>query len=153
MVIVVDASGLVTNPKKCEMSREDAIAYAKEQLGDVMEVFDVQPTDATIVLRTEGEQRDPVQKVSMKLTYKTIGKVIVQDAHSRNVKKAIDRCIEPMTRQLRRAKTKVIDKRRQETASYKFEMQNVHDVDDDVLFAERDVRTGEVFDSETNLTD
>lgn len=112
MDIKVSTAALVTNPKKCEMSREEAIDYAQERLEKVMSVFDMEPTDASVTLWTEGNERDPTQKVAMRLTYRTIDKPIIQEAHSRNIKRAIDRCVSPMTRQVRKAKTKLIDKGR-----------------------------------------
>lgn len=121
--VIVNAQGLVTNPKKCEMSRSEAIDYAKARMGEVMSVLDLEPTSASVTMWTEGEDRDPVQKVTMRIAYRTLDKPIIQEAHSRNIKKAIDRCVEPMTRQVRRAKTKLIDKRRKDT------MQAKHDIE------------------------
>lgn len=112
MEIKVSAATLVTNPKKCEMSREEAIDYARSRLEEVMSIFDMKPTNASITLWTVGEKRDPTQKVVMRLTYRTIDSPIIQEAHSRNIKKAIDRCVIPMTRQVRKTKTKLIDKKR-----------------------------------------
>ena len=117
--VIVNAQGLVTNPKKCEMSRSEAIDYAKARMGEVMSVLDLEPTCASVTMWTEGEDRDPVQKVTMRIAYRTLDKPIIQEAHSRNIKKAIDRCVEPMTRQVRRAKTKLIDKRRKDTMQAK----------------------------------
>lgn len=117
--VIVNAQGLVTNPKKCEMSRTEAIEYAKKRMGDVMSVLDLEPTNANITMWTEGEERDPTQKVTMRISYRTLDKPIIQEAHSRNIQRAIDRCIDPMTRQVRRAKTKLIDKRRQDTRQMK----------------------------------
>lgn len=117
--VIVNAQGLVTNPKKCEMSRTEAIEYAKKRMGEVMSVLDLEPTNANITMWTEGEDRDPTQKVTMRISYRTLDKPIIQEAHSRNIKRAIDRCIDPMTRQVRRAKTKLIDKRRQDTRQTK----------------------------------
>lgn len=117
--VIVNARGLVTNPKKCEMSRTEAIEYAKKRMGEVMSVLDLEPTHANITMWTEGEDRDPTQKVTMRISYRTLDKPIIQEAHSRNIQRAIDRCIDPMTRQVRRAKTKLIDKRRQDTRQTK----------------------------------
>lgn len=117
--VIVNAQGLVTNPKKCEMSRTEAIEYAKKRMGDVMSVLDLEPTNANITMWTEGEDRDPTQKVTMRISYRTLDKPIIQEAHSRNIQRAIDRCIDPMTRQVRRAKTKLIDKRRKDTRQTK----------------------------------
>lgn len=117
--VIVNAQGLVTNPKKCEMSRTEAIEYAKKRMGEVMSVLDLEPTHANITMWTEGEERDPTQKVTMRISYRTLDKPIIQEAHSRNIQRAIDRCIDPMTRQVRRAKTKLIDKRRQDTRQTK----------------------------------
>ena len=117
--VIVNAQGLVTNPKKCEMSRAEAIEYAKERIGEVMSVLDLEPTNANVTMWTEGEDRDPTQKVTMRISYRTLDKPIIQEAHSRNIQRAIDRCIEPMTRQVRRTKTKLIDKRRNDTRQTK----------------------------------
>lgn len=113
--VIVNAQGLVTNPKKCEMSRTDAIEYAKRRMGEVMSVLDLDPTGASVTMWTEGEDRDPTQKVTMRISYRTLDKPIIQEAHSRDIQRAIDRCVNPMTRQVRRAKTKMIDKRRKDT--------------------------------------
>lgn len=117
--VIVNAQGLITNPKKCEMSRTEAIEYAKKRMDEVMSVLDLDPTNANITMWTEGEDRDPTQKVTMRISYRTLDKPIIQEAHSRNIQRAIDRCIDPMTRQVRRAKTKLIDKRRQDTRQTK----------------------------------
>lgn len=117
--VIVNAQGLITNPKKCEMSRTEAIEYAKKRMDEVMSVLDLEPTNANITMWTEGEDRDPTQKVTMRISYRTLDKPIIQEAHSRNIQRAIDRCIDPMTRQVRRAKTKLIDKRRQDTRQTK----------------------------------
>lgn len=118
--VIVHAKDLVTNPhNKGDFDRSMAIDYATTKMHEVMSVLDVEPTSAVVTLRTEGADYDPVQKVTMKITYSKFGQPIVQEAHSRSVKRAIDRCVEPMTRQVRRKKTQVIDKRRQDTMQAK----------------------------------
>lgn len=121
--VIVNAQGLITNPKKCEMSRAEAIEYAKKRMGEVMSVLDLEPTNVIITMWTEGEDRDPTQKVTMRISYRTLDKPIIQAAHSRNIQRAIDRCIDPMTRQVRRTKTKLIDKRRQDTRQTKMNIE------------------------------
>lgn len=110
----VNAASLVTNDKKCEMTREDAIAYVSGKCRDIASTLDTMPTSIYVTIWTEGERRDPVQKVIIRFTYKNLNAPIVQSAHSRNVKKAIDRCVSPMVRQLRKMRTRNIDKRREQ---------------------------------------
>lgn len=122
--VIVNAAGLVDNPhNKSDLTRLEAKDYAIEQMHEILSVLDLEPISATVTLWTEGEDRDPVQKVSMKIVYRTISQPIVQEAHSRSIKKAIDRCTAPMTRQVRKAKTKMIDKRRADSIQAKNMMQ------------------------------
>lgn len=127
--VIVNAQGLITNPKKCEMSRAEAIEYAKKRMGKVMSVLDLEPTNVIITMWTEGEDRDLTQKVTMRISYRTLDKPIIQAAHSRNIQRAIDRCIDPMTRQVRRTKTKLIDKRRQDTRQTKMDIERGQESD------------------------
>ena len=88
-----------------------------------MSVLDLEPTNVNVTMWTEGEDRDPTQKVTMRISYRTLDKPIIQEAHSRNIQRAIDRCVEPMTRQVRRTKTKLIDKRRNDTRQTKLDIE------------------------------
>ena len=93
------------------LEKEDAILYAKEKVSEAIMLFDnIFPVTAHITLKTDGDMRDPVQKVDIALNMK--GHVINQHAHSRSVKKAIDRAIPELKRQIKRYKTKKIDKGR-----------------------------------------
>lgn len=106
------------------MSREDAVEYAQEQIEKVMSIFDISPKSARVVLSTEGSETDPVQKVDATLT---MGRhTIVQSAHSRSIKKAIDRACEPLRRQVQRQKTRLTDARRSEQARAKHRAEAAH---------------------------
>lgn len=96
--------------KNMEMTEDEARRYAGEQLKKTLDGLDVDPNDAIIVLSTEGAVNDPVQKCGIKLTID--GTVIKQSAHSRTVKKAIDRAIPDVRRQVNRMKTRRIDRKR-----------------------------------------
>lgn len=120
--ISVNASELRTNEKKCEMSREDAIEYVKQQVEEMIDIFGMRPVKVTVTMRTEGVDRDPVQKVSIKIMYKGMEDPLVQNAHSRNIQRAIDRTVAPMRRQVRRFKTEKVDAKKQKGAASKLEM-------------------------------
>ena len=125
MDVRVTASKLQVG-RDSSMSRDDAVAYAQDQVGKVMSIFDVSPKSARVVLSTEGSETDPVQKVDVTLT---MGRhTIVQSAHSRSIKKAIDRACEPLRRQVQRQKTRLTDARRSEQARAKHKAEATHGV-------------------------
>ena len=116
--VTVNASSLVPNTANAaDLDREEAIEYAKNMVTDALAVFEISPIRANITLRTEGNDRDPVQKCNINVSFN--GGNITKSAHSRSVKKAIDRCYDDIRRQMRRSKTEIIDKRRSDGAKAK----------------------------------
>lgn len=105
----IDVSAGKLRTKKGEMTKDEAVEYVRACIEDALRVFDTQ-TEARAVLWTEGLETDPVQKVEITVILK--GKVIHQEAHSRDIHKAIDRAYQPLRRQMRRFKTQKIDYRR-----------------------------------------
>lgn len=108
MDITVKSSKLNTGANMT-LTKEEAVEYVKAEIEEAAEVFDIQMS-ANVNLYTEGAQHDPVQKCD--ITVKLKGETIHQSAHSRSIKTAIDRAIPDLKRQIKRYKTKKIDKNR-----------------------------------------
>jgi len=116
MQIIVNASQLDVG-SNVTLTKDEAIAYAREEVTKAADVIESRNKSAHITLSTEGAKNDPVQKVDITLQ---IGpQTFVQSAHSRSIKKAIDRASAPLRRQVRRQKTKIVDKHREDTAKAK----------------------------------
>lgn len=109
MDIKVISAKLTTEAGK-DVSKEDAIEYAKSEVEKALALFDLVPTSIEIRLYTEGADHDPVQKIDIKVVLP--GTAINQSAHSRHVTKAIDKAMPDLRRQLKRYKTKKTDKNR-----------------------------------------
>lgn len=107
--IKVLSAKLTTEAGK-DISRDDAIEYAKQELAEAVDLFELTPTSAEVRLYTEGAEHDPVQKVDFKLSLP--GAAINQSAHSRQITKAIDKAMPDLKRQLKRYKNKKVDKSR-----------------------------------------
>ena len=99
------------------MTKEEAADYARERLEAATSVFEISPMTATIVLSTEGSETDPVQKCDIKLVIRN--QVINQSAHSRSIKKAIDRAMPELRNQIKRFKTHKLDKGRENARNAK----------------------------------
>ena len=123
--ITVSSAKLTTEAGK-DVSKQEAIDYAVSELEECLGVFDISPITAEITLSTEGSQNDPVQKVNIKVNIR--GNVIKQSAHSRQIKKAIDRAIPELQRQIRKYKTKKIEKPRRVARGKKYEKQESLDM-------------------------
>lgn len=111
------------------LSVAEASEYVSDEIRKAVEIFDIEPASAVVVLKTEGSADDPVQKVEIKLILGD--NIINQSAHSRSIKKAIDRAIPELKRQVKRAKTKKIEKGRSKTRQAKKKA----DTDKDAIFA------------------
>lgn len=92
------------------LTKEEAVDYVKAEVIDICDKYELSPVTANIKLSTEGDPNDPVQKVMISLGTK--GAVFNQSAHSRSIKKAIDRAIPDLDRQVRKAVHKRHDKPR-----------------------------------------
>ena len=68
--VTVNASSLVPNTANAaDLDREEAIEYAKNMVTDALAVFEISPIRANITLRTEGNDRDPVQKCNINVSF------------------------------------------------------------------------------------
>lgn len=109
MDIQVNSSKLTTEQGK-DVSRDEAIEYARNEVEAALSVFDIEPVSASITLYTDGSKHDPVQKIDVKVVVQ--GTVINQSAHSRSIIRAIDRAVPDLKRQMKKLKGKKIDKGR-----------------------------------------
>lgn len=109
MDIKVISAKLTTEAGK-DVSKDEAIDYAKAEVEKTLALFDLVPTNVEIRLYTEGADHDPVQKIDIKVVLP--GAAINQSSHSRHITKAIDKAMPDLRRQLKRYKNKKIDKNR-----------------------------------------
>lgn len=85
-------------------------AYAEEKFGRVSKVFDTDPSAAEVVLHVERNRSNPVRQVA-EVTLRLKGHVIRAEEASDDMHAAIDLAADKVERQIRKYKTKVIDKR------------------------------------------
>ena len=105
--------------KNMELMKEEAIEYVQSKIDDAIEVFDTnKEVTGQVVLKTEGVDGRKVQKVEIMLN--VLGHRIKQSEHSRSMKRAIDRACEQLERQIRKVKTKTIDKNRRAASSIRY---------------------------------
>lgn len=91
----------------------EARDYAQEKIENALGVFDTHKNiTGTVVMKTEGVDGRIVQKID--ITLNILGQTVRQSAHSRSMKRAIDKAIEPLERQIRKLKTQKVDKPRAE---------------------------------------
>lgn len=109
MNIKVDISKLRVGSNKT-LSEKEAADYVRNEIESACEVFELPVMNGSVTLSTEGQNHDPVQKCSIRITAK--GKTFIQSEHARTIKKAIDRAIPQLRRQMKKYKTKKIDKNR-----------------------------------------
>lgn len=103
--------------KNVTLTKDEAVGYVRQEVERAASIFDAPGKSARVVLRTEGLRTDPVQKVEIELS---IGSHrMFQSAHSRSVKKAIDRACGPLRRQVQRLKTKATEGHRESCAKAK----------------------------------
>ena len=103
------------------LTKEEAVDYVKNGLGDIIDTFELNPAKVNVKMYTEGDPNDPVQKIDIML--QTKGAVLNQSNHSRNIKRAIDKALPELERQVRKMKEKRRDKPRNAAKRGKQKMQ------------------------------
>ena len=83
--------------------------YAEEKIGNSMKVMDIDPLVAEIVLFVEKNPANPRPAVC-EVTLRTKGHIIRVEEHEEDMYAAIDVAAAKVVRQLRKYKTKVIDR-------------------------------------------
>lgn len=84
--------------------------YAEEKIGHSLRVMDIQPLDAEVVLLFEKNPANPVPAVC-EVTLRTKGHIIRVEESEEDMYAAIDVASAKVVRQLRKYKTKVIDRK------------------------------------------
>ena len=85
-------------------------AYAEEKVGNAMKVMDIDPLDAEVVLHAEKNPSNPRSAVC-EVTLRTKGVTIRVEEAEEDMYAAVDVAAAKVLRQLRKYKTKVIDRK------------------------------------------
>lgn len=83
--------------------------YATEKLGNAVKVFDIEPMTAETVLHVEKNRSNPRSAVA-EITLRTKGHVIRAEEAAEDMYAAIDLATDKVTRQLRKYKTRIVDR-------------------------------------------
>ena len=84
--------------------------YAEEKIGNSMKVMDIDPLVAEVVLSVEKNPANPRPAVC-EVTLRTKGHIIRVEEHEEDMYAAIDVAAAKVVRQLRKYKTKVVDRK------------------------------------------
>lgn len=94
-----------------KMPATDALReYAEEKIGNSMKVMDIDPLVAEVVLFVEKNPANPRPAVC-EVTLRTKGHIIRVEEHEEDMYAAIDVAAAKVVRQLRKYKTKVVDRK------------------------------------------
>ena len=119
-----------------KMNVTDALReYAEEKIGNSMKVMDIDPLDAEVVLLAEKNRSNPTPCVC-EVTIRTKGHVVRVEESEEDMYAAIDVAAAKVVRQLRKFKTRVIDRRIQAGAAEAAPMKASEDLDLDALMAD-----------------
>lgn len=118
-----------------KMQVSDALRdYATEKVENSMKVFDIEPMTAEIVLHVE-KNKSIAKAAVAEITLRTKGHVIRAEESEQDMYAAIDMATDKVTRQLRKFKTKILDRRQRRGAKNKAmpapELPTMPDVADD----------------------
>ena len=85
-------------------------AYVNEKIGDALKVFDMKPMSCDVVLRVEKNRSNPDKAVAEVTVFvrENVVRVVAKDA---DMYAAIDLAADKVTRQLRKFKTRVVERR------------------------------------------
>jgi putative sigma-54 modulation protein len=86
-------------------------SHVEEKVADVLRVFDVQPISCDVVLRVDKNPSNPDRK-TCEITIFVRDSVVRVTASAADMDAAIDEAADKATRQMRKYKTKVVDKRK-----------------------------------------
>ena len=85
-------------------------AYAEEKIGNSMKVMDINPLTAEVVLQVEKNPANPTP-AKCEVTMRARGQIIRVEETDENMYAAIDVAAAKVLRQLRKYKTRIIDKK------------------------------------------
>ncbi|MBQ1449271.1 MAG: ribosome-associated translation inhibitor RaiA [Coriobacteriales bacterium] len=95
--------------------------YVTEKLGNAVKVFDIEPMTAEAVLHVEKNRSNPRSAVA-EITLRTKGHVIRAEEAAEDMYAAIDLATDKVTRQLRKYKTRILDRHKRHGAKGKVVM-------------------------------
>lgn len=119
--------------------------HVNEKIGDALKVFDIKPMSCDVVLRVDKNPSNPDRKMC-EVTVFVRDYVVRVEASSPDMYAAIDEAAEKVTRQLRKYKTRVIDKKQRAVIAEPEHVKDLADLiepteeepeDDDVLVREK----------------
>ena len=84
--------------------------YAEEKIGNAMKVLDIDPLDADVVLQVENNPAI-ANRCGCEVTIRTKGNVVRVEENEQDMFAAVDVAAAKVVRQLRKYKTRVIDRR------------------------------------------
>jgi putative sigma-54 modulation protein len=85
-----------------------------EKIGDALKVFDIKPMSCDVVLRVDKNRSNPERKMC-EVTVFVRDNVVRVEAADEDMYVAIDTAADKVTRQLRKYKTKVVDRKQRST--------------------------------------
>ena len=84
--------------------------YVEEKIGNSVKVFNISPMTAEVVLRKERNPANPKPAIA-EVTIRTKGHIIRTEEHEEDMYAAVDVAAAKVERQLRKYKTKVVDRK------------------------------------------
>ena len=87
-----------------------------EKIGDALKVFDIQPMNCDVVLRM-GRNRTKPERTTCEVTVFVRNNVVRVEASAQDMYTAIDEAASKVSRQLRKYKTRVVDRRQRSARS------------------------------------
>ena len=87
-----------------------------EKIGDALKVFDIQPMNCDVVLRM-GRNRTKPERTTCEVTVVVRHNVVRVEANAEDMYTAIDEAASKVSRQLRKYKTRVVDRRQRSVRS------------------------------------
>ncbi len=110
-------------------------SYAVEKIGDALKVFDITPMSCDVVLRVDKNPSNPDSQVAEVTVFVRESVVRVVSAEP-DMYAAIDSAADKVTRQLRKYKTRIVDRRQR--AGARAPEQAPAEIDFDAILGEQD---------------
>lgn len=112
-----------------------------EKIGDALKVFDIKPMSCDVVLRVDKNRSNPERKMC-EVTVFVRDNVVRVEAADEDMYVAIDTAADKVTRQLRKYKTKVVDRKQRSTQTIREgakidDLGDLIEEDDDQLVREK----------------
>lgn len=100
--------------------------YVQQKIGNALQVFDIQPMSCDVVLRVDKNRSNPDRRTA-EVTVFVRDSVVRVSCSSTDMYASIDEAADKITRQLRKYKTRIVDKR-QRTKRLEVAVERVDDL-------------------------